>query len=106
MLGWEEDENLSPEEERDCVVAFYKKVHDEIILLPKNSQKRKELGQLQAQIQKRLNELRPKKKCPGVERYFIDAVRNSVTKFQFSKYMEKAVRMKKEAEAPTGENNE
>jgi hypothetical protein len=60
--------------------------------------KRKELGLILKEVDDKIHEIRPKKKAPGVEHYFIEATRETVTKAQFHIIMTNAVKKMREQE--------
>jgi hypothetical protein len=95
-------ENLTEEEKRDCLKQVLFTIDDQIAncdLRDKNGRyRKKELGQEKAAICKLINALRPKRRAPGVEFYFIEAARETLTKVMFSIVMDKAVVKLRESE--------
>jgi hypothetical protein len=92
LLGWEEDENLTPEQERDCLKEHLNGVrikHQNCT----DKKEKKELGRLMADIALRMNKIRPKMRCPGIENYIIDILREDLTVAQFDILMKKAKRL-------------
>lgn len=94
LLGWEDVEDLTPEEERDCIVQAKKRVQEVLENLPKRHPERKQLGQLQYELDKRINQIRPKMRCKGIENYVMDVLRNELTNFQFDLLMQKAKKLR------------
>lgn len=94
LLGWEEVEDLTPEQERDCIVQAKKRVQSVLQSLPKKHPDRKRLGQLQYELDKRINQIRPKMRCKGIENYVMDVLRTELTKFQFDMLMRKAKKLR------------
>lgn len=60
----------------------------------KLNKKKHAIGEQIVEVQKQITELRPPKKAPGVERYFIDAAREVLTHEMFRMVMSKAVELK------------
>ena len=90
LLGWEEAEELKPEQERDCLVAKKKSVADELLKYPKKSEERKRLGMLAHDLDDKIRAIRPKSRAKGIEHYIIDVLKEDMTEFQFNKIMRKA----------------
>lgn len=84
---------MSPEQQRENLVAIHKSNQAEIIRLPKHSIDRKTLGQRQMEIQNQIHAIRPKRSGPKtVPNYFIEVVKEEVSKFQYSRWMEEATK--------------
>jgi hypothetical protein len=62
-----------------------------------NRAERGALGQKIQELQNAINAMRPKRKMPGVEQYFIDAAREMLPKAMFNLVMNRAVSKMKEA---------
>lgn len=90
LLGWEEDEIMTPEQERDCLVARIKQIDNELTSLPKKDLKRKDLGKLKFEIQAAITAIRPKMKCKGIEAYVMDVLRDELMPYEWDLLMQKA----------------
>lgn len=84
-----EEETLTDEQKRENLVLLMKKMNEEMKVC--TSRRAKELGKLIHETGQQIHALRPKKKAPGVERFFIDAAREILTKAQFDIVMGRAV---------------
>lgn len=83
---------LDPEQQRENLVARYKKLTAECALLPKGPRK-KEMGQEIADVAQRISEIRPKRKGPqDLGTYFMDVAREEMTKAQFLRMVNEAQR--------------
>ena len=88
--GCASDETLTDDQVRENLVARFKSIHDEIVQLPKGSAERKRLGKEQALLQGEISAIRPKHKCPGVEHYIIEILREELSAFEWNRLMTKA----------------
>lgn len=84
--------HISDEKLRENLVKNWKHLRNSLVQYPKNSRKRKQIGLELLDLQDRIHEIRPKKKAPGVENYFINAARDILTKAQFNIIMSRAVK--------------
>ncbi len=91
LLGWGEDEELTPEQQRDCLVRVVNKLHAQLKSESLTKQERKELGRQYYEVAKQINELRPKKKTPGVVDYVMDILREEMPRRQFDILMRRAL---------------
>jgi len=91
LLGWEEDESMTPEQERDALRAKLHYIDKKLLTMQKGTE-RKKLGRVKHDLQERMNHLRPKTRCNGIEQYVMDVLRDELTKFQFDLLMSKAKR--------------
>lgn len=83
---------LTPEQERENLVAIYKRLTAECAALPKGPRK-KAMGQEIAKIAQRISEIRPKRKGPpDLGTYFMDVAREEMTKAQFDRWVAEATR--------------
>jgi len=89
------DGNLSNEQLRENLVKMAKKITCDLKLLPKKSPKRKRLGLELYDLNHQIHRIRPKKKAPGVEIYFISAAKDFLTMSTFNMIMDNAVTMMK-----------
>ena len=101
LLGWEEEEYLSPEQERDCLVAKVKQFHELFAAMSKSDPRRKPLADSFNRLNFRINELRPKMKTPGIERYVMEVLRQEFSRYEFDRIIKKAksLRAKEDREA-------
>lgn len=88
--------SLSPEEVRASLVAKWKQLHSLITGGGISNAQRKKIGHEMVALQNQISAIRPKSKCPGVENFFIDVVRESVTPAQFGIWMREAVKRLKD----------
>lgn len=86
---------LTEEQKRVNLVSRYKSLNNKIVLLEKGPE-RKALGKEIAEVCSQINQIRPKKKSPGVERYVIEILREELTKYQFNRLFDKANKRMKE----------
>ena len=98
-LGWEEDEELSLEQKRDCLVKKKKKIVEKIVSLPKKHPERKRLGKIQHEVEEQIRFLRPKRKSPGVVPFVIDILRERLTRPEFDALFTEANKRMKEISA-------
>lgn len=85
-------EDLPLEQQRENLVARYKKLTAECAQLPKGPLK-KIMGQEIADIAQRISEIRPKRKGPpDLGTYFMDVAREELTKAQFDRWVNEAQR--------------
>jgi len=81
---------LTQEQLRENLVKKVKYLSSELNKYPKKSKHRKALGSEILTLNTEINTIRPKKNAKGVEQFFIDAARDTLTKFQFNIVMDKA----------------
>lgn len=88
LLGWDAGtvEEMTPEQERDALVAKLKKLQS----LPPHE--RKLHGQELAQLAQRIHELRPKMRCKGIENHVMDVLRERLSKVEWDRLMSEAKR--------------
>lgn len=89
LLGWEEVEYMSPEQEREALVARVKFV-DAMLLIETNKAAKKEWGKHKHDLCLRINKLRPKTRMPEITNYVMDVLREELSTFQFNLLMKKA----------------
>lgn len=92
------DETLTDEQKRENLVARLKalqRMRSDKFTIGKDAWK--DLGREISEVGIAIGNIRPKKKAPGVENYFIDAARNFLTKSQFDIIMTKAVNAMKDS---------
>ena len=97
--GCASDDTLSGEQLRENLVAQLKALLVEILKHPRGSQKRKALNIMKRDIEIQINAIRPKRKAPSVDQYFIGEAREALLPFQFKRIMDRAVERMREAEA-------
>jgi hypothetical protein len=85
-------ETLTTEQQRDCVKSILFSVIEDR-KTEKNKWRYDALGKEISELNKKINEIRPKKKSPNIERFFIDAARETLTKDLFNLVMYKANKM-------------
>jgi hypothetical protein len=90
LLGWEEDESLSDEARRVCLVLVAKQLQEQIRIFDKGSHERKLMGQKLAEVNGKINEIRPARKTPGIEPYVIDVLRDRLTRTEFDRIFKEA----------------
>lgn len=84
--------DLTLEQQRENLVARYKKLTSECAALPRGPRK-KEMGQQIAAIAQRISEIRPKRKGPpDLGTYFMDVAREELTKAQFTRWVDEATK--------------
>lgn len=92
LLGWECPEDLTPEQERDCLVARVKQLQEFLTAAAKSHPDRKAVAEEFQRLTLRINEIRPKRRAPGVQQFFLDVCRERMTKLEFDRFMNEAVR--------------
>lgn len=97
LLGWEVDEKLNNEEKRDCLVQHVKQLQEQVKLYPKGSEERKALGQKLKEVNDQINQIRPARKTPGIEKYVIDVLRDRCSRVEFNRIFNEA-RIRMEAD--------
>lgn len=90
-------EDLNTEDKRNCLKSVMLSVEQDL-LNERDKYRKIELGRIKFDLQEKMRLLRPRKKAPGVENYFIDAARDILTKSMFNLIMDKAVLKLKENE--------
>jgi len=78
------------EQRRDNLKAHLFSLRSQLDSLPKFSKDRKELGIRIHEIQNEMHAIRPKRRCPGIEKYILDILREEMTKFEWNRLMERA----------------
>lgn len=79
LLGWDNvPENLTPEQEREALVARVKQITEILATDALDGEQRRQLGALQARLCKRINHIRPKIRFRGLEAFFCDVVREEL----------------------------
>lgn len=96
--GCASDDTLTTEQKRENLVTKVKNLEKEILSLPKKSKKRKELGQVKVKLCLKINSLRPRMKCKGVEGHIMDILREELTPFQFKRILSKASKRAKDSD--------
>ncbi len=81
---------LTDEQLRENLVTYVKRLETQIISSRKGSWKRAELGLLKNKVQGEINKLRPKRRSPGVENFFIKAAKETLTKPEYDRVMQLA----------------
>lgn len=84
-------ETLTPEQQRDCLKAVLHSVAEEL-KSEKDRWRLKELGQRKHELQEKMHAIRPKRKAPGVEQFFIEVCKEKMTKVEFNQVMDLAVK--------------
>lgn len=79
------EESLTPEQEREALVARFKQVKATLEQMDKKHPARKKLGALQHQLGQQINALRPSDKCPGMSALLVEVSRNKLNRVQFRK---------------------
>jgi len=88
---------LTDEQIRENLVAQLKALMAENETLKKGDPRKKIVGKLLSEKSQEINAVRPKKKLPGVENYFIDVARENLSAFEFKRWMNVAAeRMRSE----------
>lgn len=82
-------DELSEEQVRQNLVDKVKKIDDLIQGMPKGDE-RKRLGREKNELCQKINSIRAKKKCPGVEKYVMDILREELSSFQFKRLLHMA----------------
>ena len=82
--------NLSPEQLRENLVVREKKLKYTLMCLPKGSIERKQVAKEFHATCTKINAIRPKKRCPGIESFFVGEARKYLTKYQFDTIMNRA----------------
>ena len=85
------EQELTDEQRRDSLKARVRAIETELAILPKKSAYRRQLCLEKNETIEQMRAIRPKKSARGVAPYFIDVIRESVTKAQFNIYMATAV---------------
>lgn len=81
---------LTPEQERENLVAHLKAVEKSLLETPKG-RRRDELGKKKYELQQAISSIRPKMKGPkGVEKHFIEVCREELPEAQFKRFMHDA----------------
>ncbi len=93
QTGCTKDSKLTDEQLRENLVIRVKKIDTELKAVPKGFF-RSQLGKEKQEIQNKITAIRPKKKSPGIENFFIEAARETLTKPQFSMLMSRANQIK------------
>ena len=83
--GCASDDTLTDEQKRENLVAIIKMMDGQLKSLKKGTKERKALSLEYRKICLAINELRPKKKTPGVENYVIDVLRDELSQFEFKR---------------------
>lgn len=91
LLGWEMPEDLTPEQQRAAIAARVTQIN-EILQGNVPPWVRRKLGQEQFQLQGLMREIRPTRRCPGIEQHFIDVARERLTVCEFNVWMGEAAR--------------
>lgn len=93
LLGWEEPEQMTAEQERQALVRKLQSLRAVVITLPKNSQDRKMVGAEISDLQDAIRALRPKLKGgKSVQQHLIDIVRERSTVPEWNRLMAEAVK--------------
>jgi prephenate dehydratase len=101
LLGWGEAENLTPEQQR---AAMAKRVTQINFSLKQNKETapKWQLDALRTeklQLEMAMREIRPSRRNPGVENFFVDVARGRLTPAEFNIWMgEAAERMRRKLE--------
>ena len=91
LLGWDEDEHLSPQQEREALVAALHAIERQLTAMPRKSPERKALGVQKSKLQEQISAIRPKLKGPiGLESYFLEVCKEVLSKATYSRIMDKA----------------
>ena len=90
-------QRLTDEERRQSLVDHAKWLKAQCAAATDKALKR-ELGQQIHLVETEINGIRPKRKNPGIAHYFIEAVKESVSKFEYDRLMRRAAEMQKAAE--------
>lgn len=87
---------LTPEQERENLVAHLKAVEKTLLDTPKG-RRRDELGKKKYELQQAISAIRPKLYGPkGVERHFIEVCREELPEAQFKRFMHDASKRAKD----------
>lgn len=100
--GCASDDTLTNEQKRQNLVAQVKIIAKEILLHPKKSKRRKELGLIACDLNIKINALRPKTKLPQVKDYIFEVIREELTPFRFKQIMEKVSQRARDKEGLEG----
>ncbi|OXS89595.1 hypothetical protein PAP18089_01611 [Pandoraea apista] len=94
LLGWDTGttEQMTPEQERDALVAVVKRVHEKLRDRTISKQERRTLGQQQFELNKRINAIRPAMKCKGIEPFLLDVFREKLSRAEWDAAMKEAKR--------------
>ena len=104
QAGCSESEELSPEQERECLVSRFTQVHREIAGLPKKHEHRKLLGLEILSLQDKITEANLKIKCSNVERvdisrYIIKICRERLGAYRWKSIIAEAKALKSQTES-------
>jgi len=88
--GCATDDTLTNEQLRENLVSQCKSIDAELSKHKKGTQERRRLGLLKADICRKISDIRPAKKSPGLENFIIDILRESMTKVEFDILLRKA----------------
>lgn len=92
LLGWTGEEHMTPEQERSALAARAKQLQK---IFTNKTYKRYEKEQLVQEYQtitKRINELRPKLRTPGIEQYVFQVLQETLTKTEYDRLINEAKR--------------
>lgn len=89
-------DNMTDEQKRDCLKQALFAVKEEI-LKETDKWRRKELGRQQQELQDKMRAIRPKRRCPGAEHYFIEATKQICGLATYSLIMGRAVELHEKA---------
>lgn len=95
--GCASDDTLSNEQERENLVSQVKILQADILTHKKGSAARRAIGAILLTTNQQINELRPAKKNPGIERYILDILREDLSKFEFDRLQGRAAERMKAA---------
>jgi hypothetical protein len=92
LLGWEQPEHLSPEQQRRAMAARVSQIN-EFLRANKDVPKwrREALGAEQKGLEERMRAIRPTRRAPDVRQHFIDVARERLTLAEFNIWMGEAV---------------
>jgi hypothetical protein len=88
--GCATDDTLSDEQLRENLVSKWKALTNKIKTMDKGSPERKILGKEQAELQKQISNLRPKRKYKDLRDHILDVLREELSEFEFRRLIHKA----------------
>lgn len=91
-------EELTTEQQRQNLISRYQRLQEEIIKFPKNSPRRKELGQELQELNQRIRVMKSRKKKGNLKDYIINILKENMTKYEWKLTVDIAVKRQNEDE--------
>lgn len=92
LLGWGEKESMTPDQERDALVKRSKQIH---MIFESKKYKKSEKTALAAEfneLNRKINELRPKIKTSNFENYIIEVIKEKISKLEWEMIFQEAMK--------------